>query len=112
MDMNNDDQLKQAENRLSFEGEAAAIQSQPPQGTEVPPEVSGKAKKRKTPWVLFSVIFLILALVLGGYFGYRNGLARRLEKEQTTVVQVAAEQYQIAFEDIAAGNYENAKVTH
>jgi len=46
---------------------------------------------------------------LGAYFGYRNGIARRLEKEKITVVQVAAEQYQLAFQDIAAGNYENAK---
>lgn len=36
----------------------------------------------KTPWILFAVIFLILALVLGAYFGYRNGIARRLEKKK------------------------------
>jgi len=68
-----------------------------------------KIKKHKTPWVWYAVIFLILCLVLGVYFGYRGGLARRLEKEKTTVVQVAAEQYQLAFQDISAGNYENAK---
>jgi len=68
-----------------------------------------REQKRKTPWVLYAVIFLILALVLGAYFGYRNGLARRLEREKTTVVQVAAEQYQLAFQDIAVGDYENAR---
>jgi tetratricopeptide (TPR) repeat protein len=68
-----------------------------------------REQKRKTPWVLYAVIFLILALVLGAYFGYRNGIARRLEKEKITVVQVAAEQYQLAFQDIAVGDYENAR---
>jgi len=48
-------------------------------------------------------------LALGVYFGYQNGLSRRIAREQITVVQVAAEQYQLAFQDVAAGNYENAK---
>lgn len=48
-------------------------------------------------------------LALGVFLGYRQGIARRLARSETTVVELAAEQYQLAFQDMAAGNYQNAK---
>ena len=66
-------------------------------------------RKRRLPWIWLGVLFFILMLALGVFLGYRQGIARRLVREQTTVVEVAAEQYQMAFQDMAAGNYQNAK---
>ncbi|MEL7644963.1 MAG: hypothetical protein AAGU04_01675 [Anaerolineaceae bacterium] len=66
-------------------------------------------RKRRVPWIWLGVLFFILMLALGVFLGYRQGIARRLAREQTTVVEVAAEQYQMAYQDIAAGNYQNAK---
>ena len=108
MDTENNDQSNDIQ-QTPQESEPVSVPQVPMVESEPPSEQPGKQKQRKTPWILFAVIFLILALVLGAYFGYRNGIARRLEKEKITVVQVAAEQYQLAFQDIAAGNYENAK---
>jgi len=65
--------------------------------------------KRRVPWIWLGVLFMVLMLALGVFWGYRQGIARRLAREQTTVVEVAAEQYQMAFQDMAAGNYQNAK---
>ena len=104
MDTENNDQSNDIQ-QTPQESEPVSVPQEPMVESEQP----GNQKQGKTPWILFAVIFLILALVLGAYFGYRNGIARRLEKEKITVVQVAAEQYQLAFQDIAAGNYENAK---
>ena len=104
MDTENNDQSNDIQ-QTPQESEPVSVPQEPMVESEQP----GNQKQGKTPWILFAVIFLILALVLGIYFGYRNGIARRLEKEKITVVQVAAEQYQLAFQDIAAGNYENAK---
>lgn len=108
MDMENNDQSNDIQ-QTPQESEPVSIPQEAMVESEPLSEQPGKQKQRKTPWILFAVIFLILALVLGAYLGYRNGIARRLEKEKTTVVQVAAEQYQLAFQDIAAGNYETAK---
>mgnify|MGYP007001780649 CR=1 FL=1 len=65
--------------------------------------------KRRIPWIWLGVLFLILMLALGVFLGYRQGIARRLARSETTVVELAAEQYQLAFQDMAAGNYQNAK---
>jgi len=108
MDTENNDQSNDIQ-QTPQESEPVSVPQEAMVESEPLSEQPGKQKQRKTPWILFAVIFLILALVLGAYFGYRNGIARRLEKEKITVVQVAAEQYQLAFQDIAAGNYENAK---
>jgi tetratricopeptide (TPR) repeat protein len=108
MDMKNNDQSNDIQ-QTPQETEPISIPPEAVAGSEPPSEQATEQKQRKTHWILYAVIFLILALVLGAYFGYRNGIARRLEKEKTTVVQVAAEQYQLAFQDIAVGNYETAK---
>ena len=108
MDTENNDQSNDIQ-QTPQESEPVNIPQEAMVESEPLSEQPVEQKQRKTPWILFAVIFLILALVLGVYFGYRNGIARRLEKEKITVVQVAAEQYQLAFQDIAAGNYENAK---
>ncbi len=108
MDTENNDQSNDIQ-QTPQESEPVSIPQEAMVESEPLSEHPVEQKQRKTPWILFAVIFLILALVLGAYFGYRNGIARRLEKEKITVVQVAAEQYQLAFQDIAAGNYENAK---
>ena len=108
MDMKNNDQSNDIK-QTPQETEPISIPPEAVGESEPPLEQLVEQKQRKTHWILYAVIFLILALVLGAYFGYRNGIARRLEKEKTTVVQVAAEQYQLAFQDIAVGNYETAK---
>ncbi len=79
---------------------------------DIAPETNPESlpvRKRRIPWIWLGVLFFVLMLALGVFLGYRQGIARRLVREQTTVVEVAAEQYQLAYADIAAGNFENAK---
>ena len=69
-----------------------------------------KAKKPKNHWVSLAVLFLILALVLGGWLGYHNGIQQRLDKQNATIMDKISLQLEHAYLDINAGNYENAKV--
>ena len=80
MDTENNDQSNDIQ-QTPQESEPVSVPQEPMVESEQP----GNQKQGKTPWILFAVIFLILALVLGAYFGYRNGIARRLEKEKITV---------------------------
>lgn len=73
------------------------------------PADNPSARKRRFPWIWLGVLFFILMLAIGVFWGYRRGIARRLSREQTTAVEVASEQYLLAYQDISAGNYQNAK---
>ena len=79
MDTENNDQSNDIQ-QTPQESEPVSIPQEAMVESEPLSEQPVEQKHRKTPWILFAVIFLILALVLGVYFGYRNGIARRLEK--------------------------------
>ncbi|MFZ3070204.1 MAG: hypothetical protein WA110_03670 [Anaerolineaceae bacterium] len=72
-------------------------------------EAENPKKKRRTPWIWIGVLFLIVMLVLGGWIGYNRGIHRRLALEKTTIVEQASVQYELAYQDISTGNYENAR---
>ncbi len=67
-------------------------------------------KKRKGPWIWIGILFLIISLAIGSWLGYRKGIARRLNLEKTTVVEQAAKQYELAYQDLSSGNLENAQM--
>ena len=73
------------------------------------PAGSPSTRKRRFPWIWLGVLIFVLLLAIGVFWGYRRGIARRLSREQTTAVEVASEQYLLAYQDISAGNYQNAK---
>lgn len=106
MDENNENNTQEAPLAAEPEMPIAAAEFDTAAETEAE---GAPVRKRRVPWIWLGVLFLILMLALGTFLGYRKGIARRLAREQTTVVEVAAEQYQMAFQDMAAGNYQNAK---
>ncbi|MGV8050510.1 MAG: hypothetical protein AB2L21_09255 [Anaerolineaceae bacterium] len=78
-----------------------------PEATDIQADLK-LPKKRKPAWVWRGILFIIVALILGAWTGYQNGIQRRLNLEKTTVVEQASVQYELAYKDISTGNYENA----
>ena len=69
-------------------------------------------KKKGRPWLRRGgVVFLglILFLVVGGFLGYQDGLARRKNQESFQLAVAVAEQYELGVLDLKAGRYEVAR---
>lgn len=77
-----------------------------------PPTSSEKAGKRRPRWVLISVLGL-LALgtiaLMAGLTGYFSGISMRQNAAITQVAQAARDQFELAVEDYAQGNYFRAR---
>jgi tetratricopeptide (TPR) repeat protein len=80
----------------------------PPVIPEEPPE----APRGRHRWILWAFIaVLLLALIAGGsaYTGYASAIDQRNQNQATQFAGEAANQYTLAQQDIAAGNYDRAR---
>lgn len=83
---------------------------------KIEPEIVGKnplvkkMPKHKRNWVWIGVLFIIISIILGTFFGYRNGIARRLAKSDSTRMERVSQNLELAYQDIAANRLENAKI--
>jgi tetratricopeptide (TPR) repeat protein len=81
----------------------------------IPPDVPiqpGSARKGRYLWVLWAFLgVLLLALVAGGsvYAGYNSAIDQRTHYESTMVAGEASNQYILAQQDIALGNFDRAR---
>jgi len=84
-------------------------------GVNLPPEIPDlpeESPKRKRRWILWAVVgVLLLALIAAGsvYAGYSSAIDQRTHYESTQVAGEAANQYILAQQDIAQGNYDRAR---
>lgn len=67
-------------------------------------------KKRKSKWVWLGVLIFVLLIAAGVFFGYRNGVQRRIANEKAILMEQIALQLELTYKDMDAGRYENAKV--
>jgi tetratricopeptide (TPR) repeat protein len=76
------------------------------------PDAPEKAPKRRRMWILWAVLgVLLLALIAGGsvYAGYSSAIEQRTHYQSTLFANEAANQYVLAQQDIAAGNFDRAR---
>jgi tetratricopeptide (TPR) repeat protein len=76
------------------------------------PDVPEKAPRRRRMWILWAVLgVLLLALIAGGsvYAGYSSAMEQRTYYQSTLFANEAANQYVLAQQDIAAGNFDRAR---
>ena len=84
-------------------------------GANLPPIIPDEHEEtpmRKPRWILWSVLgVLLLALIAAGsvYAGYNSAIEQRTRYEATLVAGGAANQYILAQQDIALGNYDRAR---
>lgn len=71
-------------------------------------KVPKKGKRRQGKWIWGAILFLLLALFLGGFLGYKKGIARRIEKQSQQEMQMIEAQLALYFSDMGQGKYENA----
>ncbi|NJD60409.1 MAG: hypothetical protein C3F13_01965 [Anaerolineales bacterium] len=85
------------------------------EGINLPPEIpeapAGSPKGRRL-WILWAfVAVLLLALIAGGsaFAGYNSAVSERERYQSTLVAGEAANQYILAQQDIAQGNFDRAR---
>ena len=66
-------------------------------------------KIKRGGWVWLGILFIVLALIVGVFVGYQDGVKRRLVNQESKVIDRAAQQLEMSYQDIAKGSYENAK---
>jgi tetratricopeptide (TPR) repeat protein len=66
-------------------------------------------KKRRSKWVWLGVLLFVLFIAAGVFFGYRNGVQRRIANEKALLMEQISLQLEWTYKDIDAGRYENAK---
>lgn len=66
-------------------------------------------KKRNSKWVWLGILLFVLLVLAGAFFGYRNGVQRRIENEKSILMDQIAYQLEWTYKDMDAGRYENAK---
>ena len=85
------------------------------EGSNLPPDIPGapeEAHRGKRRWILWAVLgVLLLALIAAGsvYAGYNSAIDQRTRYQSTLVAGEAANQYILAQQDIALGNYDRAR---
>lgn len=80
----------------------------PPDIPDLPPE----EPKRRRSWIFWAILAVfILALIAGGsvYAGYNSAIDQRTHNMSTQTALEAANQYILAQQDIALGNYDRAR---
>ena len=79
----------------------------------MPPELESVNKKKGAfPWWLWAIlgILLLVPIALGSiYAGSRSAIEARIHRESTAAALDAAAQFDLALQDIAAGNYARAQ---
>lgn len=85
------------------------------EGLNLPPTIPNQPEevpKRRPRWILWAAVgVLLLALIAAGsvYAGYNSAIDQRTRYESTLVAGEAANQYILAQQDIALGNYGRAR---
>jgi tetratricopeptide (TPR) repeat protein len=84
-------------------------------GLNLPPDIPDESEehpKGRRMWIVWAVVaVLILALIAGGsgFAGYNSAIDQRTRYQSTSVAGEAANQYTLALQDIALGNYDRAR---
>ncbi len=84
-------------------------------GFNLPPEIPdepAEQHKGRRMWIVWAVVaVLILALIAGGsgFAGYNSAIDQRTHYQSTLVAGEATNQYTLALQDIALGNYDRAR---
>ena len=84
----------------------------PAQAASHPPARRPPARKNTITWLLIPLVgalALVLIAMLSAFSGYASGINLRRSAESTQVAGAADEQYQLALEDIAQGQYFRAR---
>lgn len=76
----------------------------------IEPEKKTRKPKQKGGgfWIWGAILFLVLALLVAGFFGYRRGIAWRMERQRQQEMQMIEAQLALYFGDMGKENYENA----
>ncbi len=80
------------------------LESQQPDHKAGKPHQKGGGK-----WVWLGILAFVLFIAAGIFFGYRNGVQRRLANEKALLMDQIALQLEWTYKDMDAGRYENAK---
>jgi tetratricopeptide (TPR) repeat protein len=78
---------------------------------DIPDEVEEHPKGRRR-WILWAfVVVVLLVLIAGasGFAGYNSAIGQRTRYQSTLVAGEATNQYTLALQDIALGNYDRAR---
>jgi tetratricopeptide (TPR) repeat protein len=84
-------------------------------GLTLPPDIPdepAEAPRARRRWILWTVVaVLLLAMIAGGsaYAGYNSAIKERMRNQAAQVADEAANQYILAQQDIALGNYDRAR---
>jgi tetratricopeptide (TPR) repeat protein len=84
-------------------------------GLNLPPDIPDEPDehpKRRRMWIVWAIVaVLILALIAGGsgFAGYNSAVDQRTRYQSTKVAGEAANQYTLALQDIALGNFDRAR---
>jgi tetratricopeptide (TPR) repeat protein len=76
------------------------------------PDLPVRTRRGRRLWILWALLgVLLLVLIAGGsvYAGYNSAIDQRTQYESTLVAGEAANQYVLAQQDIALGNYDRAR---
>lgn len=81
----------------------------------LPPAEEGepeKKSKKRSPWKIVALVAVLVFILIGvtsAYAGYNSGINQRKEAEVALVASKAAEQYDLAVQDIANQEYQRAR---
>ncbi len=84
-------------------------------GLNLPPEIPdlpAEKPRRRRMWILWAFLaVLLLALIAGGsgFAGYNSAIDQRTHYQSTLVAGETTNQYTLALQDIALGNYDRAR---
>lgn len=85
------------------------------EGLNLPPEIPAEpteAPKRKQRWMIWAVVGVVLLALIAagsGFAGYNSAIDQRKHYQDTQAAGEAANQYILAQQDIALGNYDRAR---
>ena len=66
-------------------------------------------KVKRGGWVWLGILIIVIAIAIGILLGYQNGVNRRLANQDSKVIDRAAQQLEMSYQDMANGSFENAK---